>query len=165
MREYGFAIVTNVISSEECSELTVCQRRCAATSFALDTVCHQAFFARDLAAVASTDSPDFATMPGHFQKSFCTHLGLMHGEMSWRCRLHPNVRLVYAALYQSDELVTGVDNVFFTQVLPTNMRHHVASHYMKHRIAGGRRLRTLFGHTLTKTSAQQRVAAGTCIKA
>ena len=120
MREYGFAIVTNVISSEECSELTVCQRRCAATSFALDTVFHQASFARDLAAVASTDSPDFATMPGHFQKSFCTHLGLMHGEMSWRCRLHPNVRLVYAALYQSDELVTGVDNEFFTQVLPTN---------------------------------------------
>jgi hypothetical protein len=40
----------------------------------------------------------------------------MHSELSWRCRLHPNVKSVYSALYETDELVTGVDNVFFTQV-------------------------------------------------
>ena len=89
-----------------------------------------------MAAVASAESPDltaalqYRDFPGHFQQSFCTHLGLMHSELSWRCRLHPNVRAVYAAMYQSDELVTGVDCVFYTQVpglsshCEATSRHH-----------------------------------------
>jgi hypothetical protein len=92
---------------------------------ALQANLHQASFARDMAAVAPADASALSTMPGHFQKSFCTHLGLMHGELSWRCRLHPSVRLVYSALYQNEDLVTGVDNVFFTQVLRCNPRHNI----------------------------------------
>jgi hypothetical protein len=94
-----------------------------AASLARNTPCCQASFTRDMAAAASAHSSDLAALlrdreiPGHFQKSFCTHLGLMHSELSWRCRLHPNVKTVYSALYETDELVTGVDNVFFTQVL------------------------------------------------
>jgi hypothetical protein len=118
MQEHGYAIVTDVLTPQECSELTVCLH--AAVSSRL--TCHQASFTRDMAAVAPADASDLETalrahaMPGHFQRSFCTHLGLMHGELSWRCRLHPNVRRVYAALHPSHELVTGLDNVFFTQV-------------------------------------------------
>ena len=92
---------------------------------ALHTNLRQASFARDMAAVAPAGAAAPSTMPGHFQKSFCTHLGLMHGELSWRCRLHPSVRLVYSALYQSDDLVTGVDNVFYTQVPRCNTRRNV----------------------------------------
>jgi hypothetical protein len=74
-----------------------------------------------LAAVASADASHLEAalrkIPGHFEKSFCTLLGLMHSEMSWRCRLHPNVYRMFSALHQCDDLVAGVDNVFFTQVV------------------------------------------------
>jgi hypothetical protein len=102
----------------------MCARFFRAASFTCVTDHHQASFTRDMAAAASLDPSDLAAalrhrqIPGHFQKSFCTHLGLMHSELSWRCRLHPHVRAVYAALYRTDALVTGVDNVFFTQVGP-----------------------------------------------
>ena len=108
-----------------------------------------------MTAVSSADCSHLAVslrdrvIPGHFQKSFCTHLGLMHSELSWRCRqatalifiskqqdtslsqqqcspiarLHPNVRATYSALYQSGELVTGVDNVFYSPVCAPS-RHH-----------------------------------------
>jgi hypothetical protein len=93
----------------------------------------QMSFCRDLAEVASAESPSLSTafryrdFPGHFQQSFCTQLGLMHSELSWRCRLHPNVRKVYAAMYQSDELVTGVDCVFYTPVISACPRCRAAS--------------------------------------
>jgi hypothetical protein len=76
----------------------------------------------------------------------------MHSELSWRCRqatalifiskqqdtslsqqqcspiarLHPNVRATYSALYQSGELVTGVDNVFFSLVPPPAIMRHIS---------------------------------------
>ena len=120
-----------------------------------------------MAAVAPADAAAPSTMPGHFQTSFCTHLGLMHGELSWRCRLHPSVRLVYSALYQSDDLVTGVDNVFFTQVPRCNTRRNVTllRHTCLHRKVVLRKLPMLFGRMPTRTDALHSVAAGTFIKA
>ena len=93
MHEHGFAIVTDVLSAQECSELTVCSHAIHhLPKLNLNPCPHQASFTRDIAEVATADSSDLEVIlrgraiPGHFQRSFCTQLGLMHSELSWRCR-------------------------------------------------------------------------------
>jgi hypothetical protein len=75
----------------------------------------------------------------------------MHSELSWHCRLHPNVRKVYAALYQNEELVTGVDCVFFTQV-PAAARAVIPPHLIARRTQTRPKVATRFGLMPTRTS-------------
>eukprot|EP01064_Diplonema_japonicum_P032534 TRINITY_DN6145_c0_g1_i1.p1 TRINITY_DN6145_c0_g1~~TRINITY_DN6145_c0_g1_i1.p1 ORF type:complete len:453 (+),score=104.73 TRINITY_DN6145_c0_g1_i1:65-1423(+) len=40
--------------------------------------------------------------------------GLTSGTYAWASRMHPNVKQVFQHIHQDDDLVVGIDNVFFT---------------------------------------------------
>ena len=47
-------------------------------------------------------------------RKFANVGGLSHGAYAWSCRTNPNVKKVFSELYQDDDLLVGVDNVFFS---------------------------------------------------
>eukprot|EP01060_Flectonema_neradi_P025498 TRINITY_DN342_c0_g1_i2.p1 TRINITY_DN342_c0_g1~~TRINITY_DN342_c0_g1_i2.p1 ORF type:complete len:464 (+),score=90.17 TRINITY_DN342_c0_g1_i2:64-1392(+) len=47
-------------------------------------------------------------------KKFASFGGLSHGAYAWACRTNLKVRKVFSELYQDDDLLVGVDNVFFS---------------------------------------------------
>lgn len=109
INEHGYVVVTGVLQAQELAEL-------------------EESFRRDLEDIMprgpggkKQDPMSYRTLantplPGHFQHSFAAGLGLPHCELSWRCRLHPNVRRVFGELYPDEpgEQVVGLDNLFFT---------------------------------------------------
>lgn len=111
----GAAIVTGVLSPEECKQ-------------------HEGLFAADLSELldqreankaskevqqaASSAISDVHNWPlaslqllGELER--CQLRGLPHGRFAWACRRHPNVRRCYEVIHGTDALVSSCDNSFF----------------------------------------------------
>lgn len=111
--QHGCALVSNVLSPEEVSQL-------------------EDLWTRDLQAVADAKAPC-----RDWQASWQRPLGskgcasqqrLPQGAFAWTARLHPNVRQVFSHIYETptDELATGTDVVFFqsrdAEAAPDNLQ-------------------------------------------
>ncbi|CAK9061014.1 unnamed protein product [Durusdinium trenchii] len=113
-REHGVCIVTDVISPEDC--------------MALEDLWHDDLLqlldeskldpqvAKQAAAVKET----VKAWPKHWDshlgnKGMASKHALPHGSFAWGARLHPNVRRVFAELYEmgEEDLAVGLDNVFW----------------------------------------------------
>lgn len=95
----GFAIVEGVCTPEECKEL-------------------EALWARAVGSAVEHAMVDPLTLPlgaipGQHRAGFTPGLGLPHSEFSWRVRLHPMVRAVFAGIFDEppESLVVGQDLV------------------------------------------------------
>jgi hypothetical protein len=97
-REYGCALVTDVLTAEECRSMA-------------------AAWSRDLAG--ANFRPRDRLGPGGsgpFSSGYGIINGLLHGEMAWRARLHARIRRMFGILHRCppEDLVTGIDVVFFS---------------------------------------------------
>ena len=62
-----------------------------------------------------------ASLPGIVAKGFLSTHGIPQGECAWTLRTNEKVRLIYEHLHQSNDLVVGMDVVFFN----SNEAHRV----------------------------------------
>jgi hypothetical protein len=109
MEKFGCALVSDVVSKEECAAL-------------------ERLWEEDLTSIISHDDSNPAavaaltknvvhnwnlnTMP--LGRSSALNYGLPHGKLAWTVRLHKNVKSVYSALYNGEsDLCVGTDAVFF----------------------------------------------------
>ena len=107
--DIGFAVVTDVLSAVEVQAM-------------------EQLFAADLTGIVETklhpNSKELAFLkdPVHqwpqqeefsLGTKFATMYGLPQGQLAWACRTHPNVKAVYEAIYSTDALCCGMDNVFY----------------------------------------------------
>lgn len=115
LEQHGCAIVSGVVSDEECIHL-------------------EGLFAQDLLDLV--DVPAAQQARGKVQQTVerlmedvrawplgsmgilgqldrCQLRGLPHGRFAWQCRLHQNVRRCYEVVHGTQELVSSCDNPFF----------------------------------------------------
>eukprot|EP01059_Diplonema_ambulator_P019771 TRINITY_DN33424_c0_g1_i1.p1 TRINITY_DN33424_c0_g1~~TRINITY_DN33424_c0_g1_i1.p1 ORF type:complete len:474 (+),score=103.67 TRINITY_DN33424_c0_g1_i1:52-1422(+) len=60
----------------------------------------------------------------HLGTKFANVGGLTSGGYAWASRLHPNVKTVFQNIHQDEDLVVGMDNVFFTPKAKPPLRNN-----------------------------------------
>ena len=115
LEEFGFAIVSDVFSPEDCAALEglwaqdllgIMEELPAATTTTIFKSVQEAPVAAwPLSMVSLGDR-------------FTTQHGLPHGRMAWTIRTHPNVRKPYEAIFgPTERLCVGTDVVFFNNTM------------------------------------------------
>jgi len=106
LAQYGFAIVTDVLSAAEVKRM-------------------EQLFAQDLLSIVDVKhSPKFDTIkddPVHswplgqlpLGMKFAINFGLPQGQLAWAARSHANVKEVFAAIHGTRDLCCSTDVVFF----------------------------------------------------
>ena len=115
LRQFGFAIVTGILSDAEVTAAESLFSRDLRSivnlpddSFAATVLGKSANIARDWPA-----TEDGAFRLGQKVAGFASDYGLPHGQCAWFCRQHPRVQAVFASIFGTDELVCGADNLFY----------------------------------------------------
>ena len=113
--EFGFAVVTNVLSHQEVVQYEALWAQDMLSIIDMPKA-KQTCPPKLLAAVQHdpinnwpTDEVPLGRSKGAFASDYC----LPHGKCPWAVRAHPNVRAVYENLF-GDDLVVSMDNMFFS---------------------------------------------------
>lgn len=114
MSKYGFAVVTNILSSHECkqseSTLYTDLLNMVDTSVQVDPKLQQIIQKIKQRKLHWPKS----SIPGLVGKGFmCTH-GMPQSNFSWNLRTNPKVHSIFKFLHQSDDLVVSLDLPFFS---------------------------------------------------
>ncbi len=114
LRTIGVAIVPDVLTGAEVAAA-------------------EALFSQDLRSIVNLSDEEFAKselgalkdLPrqwpcdqhafsvGRKVRGFASDYGLAHGRCAWFCRQNAKIRSVFAAIFDTDDLVVGTDNLFF----------------------------------------------------
>ena len=115
MRDLGFCIVKNVLTSDECVAMEklmnedlmelVDEEEVAKSTKSVQEAWEKA--KQQGVGEWPAGSLEVLGDKNRFQLR-----GLPHGRFAWACRLHPNVRKVYEILHHSKHLVSSFDNTF-----------------------------------------------------
>lgn len=115
---YGAAIVTGVLSEEECQEYEKLFTEDLSELVDMDEVQSSSAEVQAAAAAALKDVHQWptASVPLLGMKERCQHRGLPHGRFAWAGRLNRNVRHCYEIIHGTTALVSSCDNSFFAPV-------------------------------------------------
>jgi hypothetical protein len=115
LAEYGFVVVTNISSSEECknTEALLYKDLCGLIDKPKITD------SRITRVVKELENNEIhwphASIPGIPTKGFCASNAMPQGEFAWETRLNPRVKTVFADLHETkeEEMCVGMDLPFF----------------------------------------------------
>lgn len=95
LAEHGVAIVTDVITREECKHL------------------EQLWLGSLQALYGSKSKAELGTQAPGYSNGFTPLHALPHSAFAWQARMHPNMRRLFAAIYGTDELCVSMDLPFY----------------------------------------------------
>eukprot|EP01059_Diplonema_ambulator_P019694 TRINITY_DN33327_c0_g1_i1.p1 TRINITY_DN33327_c0_g1~~TRINITY_DN33327_c0_g1_i1.p1 ORF type:complete len:465 (+),score=149.69 TRINITY_DN33327_c0_g1_i1:48-1397(+) len=129
LKEWGFAIVTNVVAPNELQDYEDMWRSDLVALTGSSTQPEHPRCVQEVHNNITKHGPTRWPSVNLFNDKFSEKRGLQHGLYAWRSRLNPNVRKIYALLEGTEDLVVGTDNIFFT---PTDSEQAKDNHYWTH---------------------------------
>lgn len=122
LAEHGVAIVTDLLSPDECQGLQRLLGQDLREALDLESIegqQHEPAVQEVIQMVKSADDLELPRVWPHgtgLGGALVTRCGLAHGRFAWAARLNPRVRGLYGHLHgcNPEDLVTGVDVLFYT---------------------------------------------------
>ena len=113
LEEHGFAVISGVLSESECrNALSLAWDYLEAASVAEHQLHHAAMMPDVPPLRRTADASTHAeTMPRSVEGGMLPYYGSGHSTLAWFIRSHPRVRDVFAALFQTDNIISSLDGI------------------------------------------------------
>jgi hypothetical protein len=112
LEEHGFAVISSVLSESECRKaLSLAWDYLEAASVAEHQLYHAALPELPPLRRTAEASTHAENMPRSVEGGMLPYYGSGHSTLAWFIRSHPRVRGVFAALFETDNLISSLDGM------------------------------------------------------